>query len=173
MRNSAFLFPIPHTYIHYTQNVSCISYSYGVKEPWCCSEESQFPILADGQLSCIGNEATFYDCIQDNNAWGITDCSHDEDLYVYCSCNYTYNIICVCVGGEGRGGWSVCECVIKDYIYNDILYKTIMYYGIIMQINVCIILQFTKIALIPTHVHGTLHALPPASMTDMNAIVLS
>ena len=64
-----------------------IVYSFGIIDDWCCNDPfSDLPIHFDEQFSCLGNETSIFDCLLDGGLeqLGEHDCSHDEDMYVYC-----------------------------------------------------------------------------------------
>ena len=44
------------------------------------------PILLDQQIKCNGTEDDLADCLEAGwyNSIGAHDCSHTEDLYIYC-----------------------------------------------------------------------------------------
>ena len=61
--------------------------SYGYIDTFCChSPFYDVPILLDEQLHCNGTEDILADCLKDgwDSSIGIHDCSHAEDLYIYC-----------------------------------------------------------------------------------------
>ena len=52
-------------------------------ELYCCyGDFEDITILFDDEFDCFGNESSIFDCLVPRR--GEMDCSHDEDLYIYC-----------------------------------------------------------------------------------------